>query len=85
MVLVDSGVDMNWIQEEIIPTKYYEKATEQLHHASGLKLNIDYKLSNAHICNNGIYIKTTSVLVKNITSQAILGNPLIALLQKLLY
>jgi len=44
VALVDSGADMNCIQEGIIPTKYYEKDTEQLHHASGLKLNIDYKL-----------------------------------------
>jgi hypothetical protein len=71
---------MNCIQEGIIPTKYYEKTTEKLHQASGIRLNIEYKISNAHICNNGICFKTTFILVKNITSKIILGNPFLALL-----
>jgi hypothetical protein len=71
---------MNCIQEGIIPTKYYEKTTEKLHQASGTILNIEYKIPNAHICNDRVCFKTTFILVKNITSRIILGNPFLALL-----
>jgi hypothetical protein len=80
IALLDSGADMNCIQEGIIPTKYYEKTTEKLHQASGTRLNIEYKIPNAHICNDGICFKTTFILVKDITSRIILGNPFLALL-----
>jgi hypothetical protein len=66
---------MNCIQEGIIPTKYYEK----LHQASGTRLNIEYKIPNAHICNDGICFKTTIILVKDITSRIILRNLFLAL------
>jgi hypothetical protein len=64
----------------LIPTKYYEKTTEGLSQASGTILNIEFRLPNAHVCRDGIYIQTTIVLVKNITNKVILGNPFIALL-----
>jgi hypothetical protein len=51
-----------------------------LHQASGTRLNIEYKIPNAHICNDEICFKTTFSLVKNITSRIILGNPFLALL-----
>ena len=79
VALLDSGADSNCIQEWLIPTKYYEKATEGLSQASGTILNIEFKLPNAHVCRDGIYIQTTIVLVKNITNKVILGNPFIAL------
>jgi hypothetical protein len=75
IALLDSGTDMNCIQEGIIPTKYYEK----LHQASGTRLNIEYKIPNAHICNDGICFKTTIILVKDITSRIILRNLFLAL------
>jgi hypothetical protein len=75
---------MNCIQERIIPTKYYEKTTEKLHQVSGTRLNIEYKIPNAHICNDGVCFKTTFILVKNITSRIILGNPFLALLDHFL-
>jgi len=71
---------MNCIQEWIIPTKYYKKTTEKLHQASGARLNIEYKIPNAHICNDGVCFKTTFILVKNITSRIILENLFLALL-----
>ncbi len=64
----------------MIDTKYYEKTTKGLSQASGTSLNIEFRLPNAHVCRNGIYIQTTFVLVKNITNKVILGNPFIALL-----
>jgi hypothetical protein len=79
IALLDSGTDMNCIQEGIILTKYYEKTTEKLHQASGTRLNIEYKIPNAHICNDGICFKTTIILVKDITSRIILRNLFLAL------
>jgi hypothetical protein len=80
VALLDSGADSNCIQEELIPPKYYEKTTEGLSQASRTSLNIEFRLPNAHVCRDGIYIQTTFVLVKNITNKVILGNPFIALL-----
>jgi hypothetical protein len=80
IALLDIGADSNCIQEGLIPTKYYEKTTEKLSQASGTSLNIEFKLSNAHVCREGVCIKTTFILVKDITSKVILGNPFIALL-----
>ena len=80
VALLDSGADSNCIQEELIPAKYYEKTTEWLSQASGTSLNIEFRLPNAHVCRDDIYIQTTFVLVKNITNKVILGNPFIILL-----
>jgi hypothetical protein len=79
IALLDSGIDMNFIKKEIIPTKYYEKTIEKLHQANGTRLNIKYKISNAHICNDRVCFKTF-ILVKNITSKIILRNSFLALL-----
>uniref|UniRef100_A0A7N0TK87 Peptidase A2 domain-containing protein n=1 Tax=Kalanchoe fedtschenkoi TaxID=63787 RepID=A0A7N0TK87_KALFE len=69
--LVDSGADVSVIQEELIPTKYFEKTTHSLRHAGGEKLQIDFKLPEAYICNNRVCIPESFLLVKNITSQFI--------------
>ena len=47
--LIDSGINLNCIQEGLIPTKYYEKIKELLKNASGINMQINYKLENAHI------------------------------------
>jgi hypothetical protein len=80
VTLLDLDANMNCIQEWIILTKYYEKKTEKLYQASGTRLNIEYKIPNAYICNDGICFKTTFILVKNITSKIILENPFLTLL-----
>ena len=54
ITLIDSGTDMNCIQEVLIPLKYYEKSSERLTQANGEKLIINYKIPNVHICNDGI-------------------------------
>ena len=64
----------------MIDTKYYEKTTKGLSQVSGTSLNIEFRLPNAHVCRDDIYIQTTFVLVKNITNKVILGNPFISLL-----
>ena len=46
--MIDSGMDMNCIQEELIPSKYFEKAIERLASANGSQMKIKYQLNNAH-------------------------------------
>jgi hypothetical protein len=55
-VLIDSGVDQNYIRESLIPTKYFEKTTERLYGANGRKLDIQYKLSKTHVCHSDIHL-----------------------------
>ena len=53
IALIDSGADMNCIQEGLIPLKYYEKSSERLTQANGEKI-INYKIPSVHICNDGV-------------------------------
>ena len=78
--LIDLGADMNCIQEGLIPLKYYEKSFERLTQANGEKLIINYKLPNVHICNDGVCFETVFVLIKDLSSKIILGNPFMTLL-----
>jgi hypothetical protein len=80
IVLVDSGVDLNCIQEGLIPTKYFEKSTKQLNSANGSNMKIKYEVNNAHVCQNNVCFKISFVLVKNMTDKVILGLPFIHLL-----
>ena len=57
VALIDSGADMNCIQQGLIPLKYYEKSSERLTQANGEKLIINYKIPNVHICNDEICLK----------------------------
>uniref|UniRef100_A0A7N0V222 CCHC-type domain-containing protein n=1 Tax=Kalanchoe fedtschenkoi TaxID=63787 RepID=A0A7N0V222_KALFE len=75
ITLIDSGADVSVIQEGLIPTKYFEKTTHSLRHAGGEKLQIDFKIPKAYICNNKVCIPESFLLVKNITNQVILGTP----------
>jgi hypothetical protein len=78
--LIDTGADLNCIQEGLIPTKYYHKTTEQLSSANGSKMSIKYKLPKVHVCQDKVCFKTSFVLVKNLTDNVILGVPFICLL-----
>ena len=80
IALIDSFVDMNCIQEGLIPLKYYEISSERLTQANGEKHIINYKIPNVHICNDGICFETIFVLIKGLSSKIILGNPFMALL-----
>ena len=57
IALVDSGADMNCIQEGIIPTKYYEKTANRLSGANGSPSNINTKLQTF------IYVKKDIVTI----------------------
>ena len=75
--MIDSGVDMNCIQEGLIPSKYFEKSTERLVSANGSQMKIKYELNNTHVSHDNICFKIPSVLVKNLTDKVILGLPFI--------
>ena len=69
IALVDSGAYMNCIQEGLIPTKYFQKTTQSFTSASGNSLYIRYKLPEVLICNQGLCLPTSFVLIKNILKQ----------------
>jgi hypothetical protein len=80
IVLVDTGADLNCIQEDLILTKYFEKSTERLNSANGSKMHIKYEINNAHVCKDKVCFKTSFVLVKNLNDKVILRLPFIHLL-----
>ena len=71
--LIDLGASLNCLQEGLVPTQFYEKTRQTLSGANGKRLVIKYKLSNAHICNQGICIKQTFILVRDLREKALLG------------
>ena len=75
--MIDSGADMNYIQEGLIPSKYFEKSTERLVSANGSQMKIKYELNNTHVCHDNVCFKIPSVLVKNMTDKVILDLPFI--------
>ena len=62
VALVDSGANMNCIQEWLIPSKHYESTIDRLTQANGDRLKISNKLTKAYIHNNGINFRTPSFL-----------------------
>ena len=75
IALLDSGADLNCIQEGLIPTKYFHKTTHKVSSANGKPLHINYKLPQAYVCKEKMCIPTSFLLVKDLTSQVILGTP----------
>ena len=75
IALIDSGADMNCIQEGLIPLKYYEKLSVRLTQANGENLIINYKIPNVHICHDGKLL-----CLNKRPSKIILGTPFMALL-----
>ena len=71
--MIDSGADMNCIQEGLIPSKYFEKSTERLVSANGTQMKIKYELNNAHVCHGNVCFKIPSILVKTMTDKVIIG------------
>ena len=50
IALINSGADLNCIQEGIIPSKYFKKTKERLTSASGERMQIEFKIPKAHVC-----------------------------------
>ena len=80
IALIDSGANLNCIQEGIIPSKYFKKIRERLTSTSGGKMQIEFKIPKAHVCQDNTCFKTTFVFVKNMTDMVILGNSFMCLL-----
>lgn len=66
IVLLDSGVDRNCIQEGLVLTKYLTKGTTSLYSATGESIRIKYLLHNAHICNNEICLKNDFIITETL-------------------
>ena len=77
IVMIDSGADMNYIQEGLIPSKYFKNSIERLVSTNGTQMKIKFELNNAHGCHDHVCFKILSVLVKNMTDKMILGLPFI--------
>ncbi|GAV87565.1 hypothetical protein CFOL_v3_30991 [Cephalotus follicularis] len=72
---------MNCIQEGLIPTKYFEKTKHRLSTANGENHRVKFKISDAHICNEGICIKQSFILVKDLDIGIILGQPFLEIIK----
>ena len=76
--MIDSGAALNCLQKGLVPTWLYEKTKQTLFGANGKELTIKYKLSDAHTCNQGICIKQTFILVKDLKEKALIGIPFLS-------
>ena len=80
VALVDSGADINCIQEWLIPVTYFETTFQTVVGANTQSLQIKYKLSNVHVCNKNVCFKISLLLVKDMNKEIILGTLFLALL-----
>ena len=78
IALIDTGAELNCIQEGLVPSRYFEKSIEKLTSASGDKLQINFELNNAHVCQHNVCFHIPSVLIKDMSEKVILGIPFIA-------
>ncbi|GAV92073.1 hypothetical protein CFOL_v3_35457 [Cephalotus follicularis] len=81
IALIDSGAQMNCIQQGLIPTKYFEKTKQKFSTANGENLIVNFKVTNVHICNGGICIKQSFILVKYLDIGIILGQPFLEIIK----
>ena len=72
ITLIDLDADPNYIQERIIPSKYFQQTRERLSSVNGSKMQIKYKIPKAHVCQDNTCFKTTFVLVRNMTDKVYL-------------
>ncbi|KAL4182779.1 hypothetical protein AMTRI_Chr11g151960 [Amborella trichopoda] len=80
LALIDSGADLNCLNEGLVPTKYFDKTTQILNTADSSRLFIKYKLSNAKICTEGHCFPTPFIMVKGLSQAVILGVHFLTLL-----
>ena len=80
IALVDSGADINCIQEGLIPVRYFEQTLQTAVGANKQPLQINYKISNVQVCNKNICYKISLLLVKNMNKEIILGTSFFSLL-----
>ncbi|GAV79132.1 hypothetical protein CFOL_v3_22597, partial [Cephalotus follicularis] len=82
IALIDSGAQLNCIQKELIPTKFFEKTEPKLSIVNGENLRVRFKISDVHMFNGGIYIKQSFILVKdNLDIGIILAQPFLEIIK----
>ena len=79
IALFDTGADLNYIKEDIVPKRFHEKTNERLSAANNSKLNVKSKV-DASIHNNGFEFRTSFILTNDIHHTVILGTPFINLI-----
>lgn len=52
-----------------------DKGTTLLYSSTGEQICINFILRNAHVCNNGIFLKNDFAITRNISEDIILGAP----------
>ena len=52
--LIDTGANLNCVQEGLIPSRYYNKTKERLCSTNESRMDIRYEISKSHICHNNI-------------------------------
>ncbi|KAG8661721.1 hypothetical protein MANES_01G032701v8 [Manihot esculenta] len=72
--LIDSGADLNSINEGLVPSRYFSKTMEGLNTTNGSKMAVRYKLNNTAICNKSICFEIPFLMVKGLSHPVILGN-----------
>ena len=80
LALVDSGANINYVHEGLIPTVYFGKTYQCAMSANSTPLAIDFKILNVHICNQNVCYKTSLLLVRDMNKKIILRTPFLAIL-----
>ena len=83
IALVDSGADINCIQEWLIPSEYFEKTLLRVVGANKQALGVEFKVSNVHVCNKNVCYKISLILVKDMNKEMILETHFLSLLYPL--
>ncbi|GAV74697.1 hypothetical protein CFOL_v3_18177, partial [Cephalotus follicularis] len=65
----------------LIPTTFFEKTKQRLSTANSENLSVKFKISDVHICNEGIYIKQSFIVVKDLDIGIILGQPFLEIIK----
>ena len=83
IALVDSGANINCIQEGLIPLEYFEKTLQRVVGANKQALGVEFKVSNVHVCNKNVCYKISLILVKDMNKEMILETHFLSLLYPL--
>ena len=79
VALFDTGADLSCIKTTIVPKCFQESTQEKLSSANSSKMHIEGK-TEVSILNNGFSLKTSFLLVSDISYSVILGTPFINLI-----
>lgn len=72
---LNSGTNRNYIVKGLIPINNLQKGSLRLYSETGERIYINYKLSNSHICYDGICLSNDFIITKNIKEEINLTIP----------